>query len=257
VDNLLGQRSSTIDELKTQIHQLQQQVQQREEMERQTQTRPHGSPFASRISRQGLRQPIADEKQKQAEDQSETDNKLLSAMRQSESNKNKFTSSKAQPKPKNGQFSPTNNQMDQSASREKPALNPRAPSGRTFNSRVPKESRTSALSPPSVVSSTQVPQNDNLIPPPRTDNRMEGRSRKHTRTLTSPTMTKRLKGNDFGGGTFWNRPAATKRTTAQEPKALVMNASPSTPYDLIVDTGASHVLFQKKHMGLLTNVQLC
>jgi hypothetical protein len=116
VESLLGQRSPTINELKTQIHQLQQQVQQREAIERQTQTHPQGNPFASRISRQGWRQPTADEKQKEAEDQSQADNKLFPAVRQSESGKNKFTSSTALPTPKNDQFSPTNKRMDQSAS---------------------------------------------------------------------------------------------------------------------------------------------
>jgi hypothetical protein len=164
--------------------------------------------------------------------------------------KTKFTSSKALPTPKNDQFLPTNTRMDHSASGEKFSVNPRAPSGQTLISGVPKESRTSGLSPPPVGSSMQVQKNDTLVPPLRTNNKIEGRSRKHTRTLISPTMTKRLKGNDFGGGTFWNRPALTKRTTSHEPKALVMNASPSTPYDLIVDTGASHVLFQKKTYGI-------
>jgi hypothetical protein len=250
VDSLLGQRSPTINELKTQIHQLQQQVQQREAIERQTQTHPQGYPFASRISRQGWRQPTADEKQKEAEDQSEADDKLFSAVHQSESGKNKFTSSTALPTPKNDQFFPTNKRMDQSASNKKPLLNPHAPSGQKLNSRVPKASRTSGFSPSSVGSSTQGQQTDNLVPPPRTEHQIEGQSRKHTRTLTSPTTTKRLKNNDFGGGTFWNRPALTKRTTSQEPKVMVMNASPSTPYDFIVDTGASHVLFQKKTHGI-------
>jgi hypothetical protein len=256
VDTLLGQRSPTINELKNQIHQLQQQVQQREAIERQTQTHPHGNTFASRISRQGFRQPTADEKQKEAEDQSEADDTLFSTVRQSDGRKNKFTSSTALPTPKNDQFSPTRDGMDQSASNKKPLPNPRAPSGRKLNSRVPIASRTSGLSPSSLGSSSQGQQTDNMIPPPRTDHQIEGQSRKHTRTVTSPTTTKRLKNNDFGGGTFWNRPALTKRTTSQEPKALVMSASPSAPYDLIVDTGASHVLFQKKHMGLLTNIQL-
>ena len=67
---------------------------------------------------------------------------------------------------------------------------------------------------------------------------------------------KREMDNEFGDGSFWNRPAHTKRKSVKDLEALsVPNVSPRS-HDLIVDTGASHVLFQAKHRDLLTNVQL-
>jgi hypothetical protein len=75
--------------------------------------------------------------------------------------------------------------------------------------------------------------------------------------LNAASSSKKQKGNDFGGDTFWNRPVKQKRGQRQEEsKALALHANPPRPHNLIVDTGASHVLFQEKHMGLLTNVQL-
>ena len=84
--------------------------------------------------------------------------------------------------------------------------------------------------------------------------------------------------NEFGGGTFWNRPAATKRKpnptpdvlavsspppprqhdliAATNPDVLAASSAPPSTHDLIVDTGASHVLFQYKHIDLLAHVVL-
>jgi hypothetical protein len=66
---------------------------------------------------------------------------------------------------------------------------------------------------------------------------------------------KRQKGNDFGGGTFWNRPTTSRRKPPAEHEALSVNAPGPPTKTFIVDTGASHVLFQRKHMDLLTHVQ--
>ena len=83
---------------------------------------------------------------------------------------------------------------------------------------------------------------------------------KEQETRASPSTKpdkKRKSNNDFGGGTFWNRPAASKRHPPSQSDALAaISDPPLPPHDLIVDTGASHVLFQQKHMGLLTHVQL-
>ncbi len=76
-----------------------------------------------------------------------------------------------------------------------------------------------------------------------------------TLLLSKPQKNKR-KGNDFGHGTFWNRPANPKRKNICEPKALALHEEQPRPYDLIVDTGASHVLFQQRHMDLLQHVEL-
>jgi hypothetical protein len=73
---------------------------------------------------------------------------------------------------------------------------------------------------------------------------------------TATVRPTKRKGNDFGSGTFWNRPVQPKRRAHQEYEALALHSTPLSPYDLIVDTGASHVLFQKKHRKLLTDVQL-
>ncbi len=70
--------------------------------------------------------------------------------------------------------------------------------------------------------------------------------------LKGPKQPK--KGNDFGADTFWNLPGKARRPSNVE--ALAAAREPPTPDDLIVDTGASHVLFQKKHMSLLTNIQM-
>jgi hypothetical protein len=77
---------------------------------------------------------------------------------------------------------------------------------------------------------------------------------------------KRKSSNEFGTGTFWDRPAASKQKHNRDGEALMLcGAAPKQPHDpnvnlmthdLIVDTGASHVLFQERHQGLLTNVQL-
>jgi hypothetical protein len=67
---------------------------------------------------------------------------------------------------------------------------------------------------------------------------------------------KRKQVNDFGSGTFWNRQPNSRRQPSPNPSALAANANVSSSHDLIVDTGASHVLFQERHMDLLTNVQL-
>jgi hypothetical protein len=67
---------------------------------------------------------------------------------------------------------------------------------------------------------------------------------------------KRKTSNEFGGGTFWNRPSTTKRKPNPDLEALAAIEFSSASHDLIVDTGASHVLFQQKHIDLLTNVQL-
>ena len=50
--------------------------------------------------------------------------------------------------------------------------------------------------------------------------------------------------------------ADPKRKPPSDSEALAAISAPPMSQDLIVDTGASHVLFQRKHMGLLTNVQL-
>ena len=67
---------------------------------------------------------------------------------------------------------------------------------------------------------------------------------------------KRKKVNDFGQDTFWNRPARSKRKPTPESEALAAISTDLSPHNLIVDTGASHVLFQHKHMDLLRNVVL-
>jgi hypothetical protein len=69
-------------------------------------------------------------------------------------------------------------------------------------------------------------------------------------------VRKRKPVNDFGQDTFWNRPGSAKRKADSDPKVLAAIETSFAPHDLIVDTGASHVLFQQKHMGLLTHVQL-
>jgi hypothetical protein len=66
--------------------------------------------------------------------------------------------------------------------------------------------------------------------------------------------TKQQKCNDFGGGTFWNRPTTSRRDTSTSSHALSTTVTPSPPHHLIVDTGASHVLFKEQHMDLLTHV---
>jgi hypothetical protein len=67
---------------------------------------------------------------------------------------------------------------------------------------------------------------------------------------------KRKTVNEFGGGTFWNRAPASKRKPKDDSQALMTNNTPPMINDLIVDTGASHVLFQERHIGLLSHVQL-
>jgi hypothetical protein len=67
---------------------------------------------------------------------------------------------------------------------------------------------------------------------------------------------KRKRGNDFGTGTFWNRPSDTSRRRGdRESDVMAAHDDPTTSQGLIVDTGASHILFQKKHMHLLSDVQ--
>ena len=73
---------------------------------------------------------------------------------------------------------------------------------------------------------------------------------------TVPPPKKRKSSNDFGGGTFWNRPADSKRKNNREGDALMAHDALPLSHDLIVDTGASHVLFQERHTSLLTNVQM-
>ena len=67
---------------------------------------------------------------------------------------------------------------------------------------------------------------------------------------------KRTKGNDFGQDTFWNRPAGSKCKPTPGSEACAAISTDLSPHNLIVDTGASHVLFQHKHMDLLRNVVL-
>jgi hypothetical protein len=78
---------------------------------------------------------------------------------------------------------------------------------------------------------------------------------KHADSRRKAPINKR-KGNDFGQGTFWNRPTNPKRTNTSEPKALALHGENPQPHDLIVDTGASHVLFQQRHMDLLRHVEI-
>jgi hypothetical protein len=85
-------------------------------------------------------------------------------------------------------------------------------------------------------------------------------SGQNTSPLRNPTTgqdgKKRKSANEFGSGTFWNRPTNTKRKPNDGPEALAaLNLSPIAN-DLIVDTGASHVLFQAKHSNILTSVQM-
>ena len=66
---------------------------------------------------------------------------------------------------------------------------------------------------------------------------------------------KRKTSNEFGGATFWNRPANPKRKPPSHPDAFAATSALPQTHDLIVDTGASHVLFQHKHVDLLSNVK--
>ena len=80
--------------------------------------------------------------------------------------------------------------------------------------------------------------------------------RENAKSVTAAPPKKRRTANEFGGGTFWNRPAEPKRKSRPQPEALSANDAVPCSHDLIVDTGASHVLFQMKHIDLLTEVQL-
>jgi hypothetical protein len=78
-----------------------------------------------------------------------------------------------------------------------------------------------------------------------------------TATISSAAPKKRKPSNDFGNNTFWNRPAAPKRKHTPNSNALMASTDPPyTTHDLIVDTGASHLLFREQHKDLLLNVQL-
>jgi hypothetical protein len=75
-------------------------------------------------------------------------------------------------------------------------------------------------------------------------------------TVNSNVRPAKLKtSNDFGGNTFWNRPANPKRKPPSNPDAFATASAPPQTHDLIVDTGFSHVLLQHKHVDLLSNVQ--
>jgi hypothetical protein len=67
---------------------------------------------------------------------------------------------------------------------------------------------------------------------------------------------KRKTNNEFGESTFWNRPAAPKRKHKTNSSALMAISPTSITHGVIVNTGASHVLFQAKHTHLLLNVQM-
>jgi hypothetical protein len=95
-------------------------------------------------------------------------------------------------------------------------------------------------------------------------NQLRTKARKRTagkRTAAIPPSSSSAKKpknkNDFGGGTFWNRPPASQRRGQQDDgEALSTTNTLALTNDLIVDNGASHVLFQERYMHLLDSIQL-
>ncbi len=92
---------------------------------------------------------------------------------------------------------------------------------------------------------------------PKEDYNKDGTPRQSNlpRAQQSSSDKKRKPSNELDG-TFWNRSAASKRRANTTSDALMVHTQSPEPHDLIVDTGASHVLFQERHKDLLTNVQL-
>jgi hypothetical protein len=66
---------------------------------------------------------------------------------------------------------------------------------------------------------------------------------------SQPTTSDRI---PFGTGPI----SKTKRKTNKDLEVLAAINGQQTKHDLIVDTGASHVLFQRKHSDLLTDIQM-
>ena len=76
------------------------------------------------------------------------------------------------------------------------------------------------------------------------------------RPTIPPTRTTKRKTTNALNGTFWDRPSAPKRKPNPDDEAMMASSAPPVHHNLIVDTGASHVLFQERHTDLLEHVQM-
>jgi hypothetical protein len=92
--------------------------------------------------------------------------------------------------------------------------------------------------------------------PSKTGMRRGNPKQDYNKDGTRKVIHKRKQTNDFGQDTFWNRPTKSKRKHTEGPDAFAATSIDPPTHNLIVDTGASHVLFQHKHMDLLRNVVL-
>ena len=88
------------------------------------------------------------------------------------------------------------------------------------------------------------------------NNNGERSTQEQDESNTAARRTRPKPNNDFGSNTFWNRPATSKRKSNPHSSAMSVNSDLPPTHDLIVDTGASHVLFQQKHMHLLKDITL-
>jgi hypothetical protein len=237
VDNLFSSGKETIKQLKQQVKKLQDQISQQQHIERAMPAQPNESraspseqQFTSRIFRQGRMANTADKNTKSTATQSNLEERAFLGSDQSRASNKMFYPSSAVPKTQKGHIFENKNVESQSSASEKP---PTVSSKQAHGKSVGNKKETPAFS-------TRINDQD-------ADN--------HADSALQAPKNKR-KGNDFGHGTFWNRPANPKRKNISEPKAFALHEEQPRPYDLIVDTGASHVLFQQRHMDLLRHVEL-
>ncbi len=262
--SMFGEPSPTNVELQMQIINLQYQLNQRDRKDKQD------TPFASRIFRQGRKTNTADEKEKQAANQSETrknKNYVSSTEKSNESEPKSLLDQSEQTKkptlqPARDSFLENSGKTIQSSSKEKHDFFDNEDSSSDFEDSHYPQMRVDDGSPPMRLLG---PLRDDLAT--RQDVWTQLRTKAQRRTAgkckdtaipkPAPSSKKTKNKNEFGGGTFWNRPPTSeRRKTNQGGQALSTNDSPSLVNDLIVDTGASHVLFQQRHMDLLDNIQL-
>jgi hypothetical protein len=212
IETSMSSRHSSIHELQAQIDRLQHQIAQRQHIERATTPRQPDPHLLERISRQGCETNTSDDLPKMPWNQSELRTQEFFNTDQPEVENTNAKTFKLVVKGQKRLDSKNKKWANQSSS-----------------SKDPSKTRQS--------------------PPKQTSGPKEGAELSDSGTLSDQHALKgslkRKQVNDFGGGTFWNRPSNPKRTFDRDPKALALNDSTPHPDDLIVDTGASHVLFQR------------
>ncbi len=251
-ENLNSPSALTTPQLQERINDLQHELYLRTETEaraHQDSTLPFNS-LAARVFRQGKRS-ISDESRKTSPDQSKSSGGQNFQSRAGESHQKALS-------PKNNIF------LDQSAVASAPLFDSRTQS----DSRIP-ETISSTPSSGRKKSTVRKPMGSlqlsrHVLAPydaatiagqrsrAKAEKANEKADAKQRDEAERGTDGKHHKVNDFGGGTFWNRPNAPRRNTSATSDALCAHKANPSPKTFIVDTGASHVLLQKRHSYGLT-----